>query len=345
MNKKLIALFISTGLFILPITVLADFAPQSISMQPTCINITQNLKMGSYSDLSIKVEILNLQLALVSEGFFIDISELGTFGQSTKTVVKAFQEKYSQDILAPFGLTQGTGYVGTNTRLKLQALYGCRVNTFNYNGQVNLAITNLILDNNGVTATFCNNGKNDIPEAPFRIRLNGINRDFEELAVQKAGVCVTDNWLYSTWGLSFDPGSTFTAVAIIDPYNFYKQSQIQLPSSASTVITVPALSGAHLSVRSVLLKTTGLQATFCNLGTQDLASFPIQIIVNGTSKTFDISEVYSAGKCVSKTWTYDNWGITHIKGTSYSAMVTVDPNNIYKETNEFDNVASVIGTP
>ncbi len=346
MNKKLIALFTSAILLGLPVATLADTTAMSTLSQTGCINLTTNLRMGSLSNPSVKLQVLNLQLALANEGLTVDATETGTFGQSTKMAVKAFQEKYKDDVLAPFGYKKGTGNVGVLTRLKLQALYGCRTNTMmQSNVSANLSVTNLILDNNGVTAIFCNKGKNDLTTAPFRIRLNGINRDFEEIGAQKAGACTTDTWGYATWGLSYDPGSTFTAVAIIDPFSVYKSGQLQFPSSVGTTITVPALPGIHLSVRSILLKTNGLQATFCNLGTQVLTSFPVQITVNGTAKTFDVSEVYAPGKCIPKTYTYDNWGITYAPATSYSAIVTVDPKNIYNETNEFDNVASVIGTP
>jgi hypothetical protein len=68
-----------------------------------------------------------LQAAMQKSGYIIDSSEVAStlFGTSTKDAVIKFQQKYSSEILSPYGYTSGTGIVGLMTRTKLNNLYGC----------------------------------------------------------------------------------------------------------------------------------------------------------------------------------------------------------------------------
>lgn len=321
---------------------------QASTAAPSCINFDTNLRPGAdVSNANVKSAVANLQQALAKEGMAVDATEAGSFGGSTRQAVKAFQEKYKSDVLAPFGLSVGTGYVGTITRLKLQALYGCRATSITSNPTVavNLSVPSLALDSNGVTATFCNNGKADLASAPFRIRLNGINRDFEIIGAQKAGACDTETIGYGTWGLSYNQGNTYTAVSIIDPNGIYKTSSNTLPLNQTATLTVPALLGVHLSVRSIIPKTSGVQSTLCNLGTIDLRAFPVRVTINGNSKVVDVPEAYGAGKCATVNWNYADYNLTYTPNTVYTVTVTTDPNNLYNEVNELDNTATVVGTP
>lgn len=71
-------------------------------------------------------EVLVLQTALEKEGISIGRDKKGYFGVDTALAVKRFQEKYYSEILTPFGLSHGTGFVGKLTRNKLNKLYGCK---------------------------------------------------------------------------------------------------------------------------------------------------------------------------------------------------------------------------
>jgi peptidoglycan hydrolase-like protein with peptidoglycan-binding domain len=83
-----------------------------------CHDFNTNLRIGDSGP-----EVTALQNALQKEGFLTEIS--GEFDEKTASAVVAFQEKYKGDILSPWGLEHGTGYVGKTTRVKLNALYGC----------------------------------------------------------------------------------------------------------------------------------------------------------------------------------------------------------------------------
>lgn len=81
-------------------------------------NLTKN---NSYDS-----DVENLQKILVEENCMTE-SEIGQwwgfFGNKTLNGVIKFQEKYSNEILKPVGLTKGTGYVGNSTRAFLNNKY------------------------------------------------------------------------------------------------------------------------------------------------------------------------------------------------------------------------------
>jgi hypothetical protein len=89
-----------------------------------CHNFNTNLRYGD-----VGAEIDALQIVLEREGFY-EIDNVGTgdlprFDERVASAVVGFQQKYASEILTPWRLKYGTGFVGTSTRAKLNKLYGC----------------------------------------------------------------------------------------------------------------------------------------------------------------------------------------------------------------------------
>jgi len=86
-----------------------------------CYNFNTNLKI-----LDKGLDVSALQTALSQEGLY-EQKITGEFDQYTFSSVIRFQEKYKKEVLSPTRLVRGNGFVGANTRIKLNKLYGCVV--------------------------------------------------------------------------------------------------------------------------------------------------------------------------------------------------------------------------
>ncbi|MDO8564971.1 MAG: hypothetical protein Q7R88_03180 [bacterium] len=69
-------------------------------------------------------QVLRLQVFLKTVAG-IDTPVTGIFDAQTEAAVRIFQARYPADILAPWGLTEPTGFVGVTTKRKINELLGC----------------------------------------------------------------------------------------------------------------------------------------------------------------------------------------------------------------------------
>ncbi|HEY4486463.1 MAG TPA: hypothetical protein VJB70_01885, partial [Candidatus Paceibacterota bacterium] len=87
----------------------------------------RNLTVGASGDDVMKLQkFLNssADTMVASSGAGSAGNETSTFGPATKAAVVKFQNKYASEVLAPVGLSAGTGYLGAASRVKLNALCG-----------------------------------------------------------------------------------------------------------------------------------------------------------------------------------------------------------------------------
>jgi peptidoglycan hydrolase-like protein with peptidoglycan-binding domain len=85
------------------------------------LTFTTDLKYNQRGD-----DVRYLQIFLKAQGpeIYPEGIVSGWFGPQTKDAVIRFQEKYASNILAPWGLINGTGFVGKTTRDKINEILG-----------------------------------------------------------------------------------------------------------------------------------------------------------------------------------------------------------------------------
>jgi len=96
-------------------------APAAVAA--TC-NFTRNLKVGATG-----ADVMDLQKVLNAKGYTVAATGVGSagmetqyYGPATAAAVSKMQEAFASEILAPLGLTKGTGIFGAATRAKANTL-------------------------------------------------------------------------------------------------------------------------------------------------------------------------------------------------------------------------------
>jgi len=104
---------------------LAELQPPAVTYEgiPAGFSFEKNLTYGMRNN-----DVKYLQIILKSEvgppTYPEKVPATGYFGLITKNSVIKFQEKYASEILSPYGLNKGTGFVGGITRVKLNQFLG-----------------------------------------------------------------------------------------------------------------------------------------------------------------------------------------------------------------------------
>ncbi len=95
-----------------------------ITQTSSCFKFNKNLRVGDYG-----ADVATLASDLYEKGFLSDFNRQAAaveFDEKIAAAVVEFQEKYAAEILKPYGLKKGTGYVGPSTRAKLNKLFACQ---------------------------------------------------------------------------------------------------------------------------------------------------------------------------------------------------------------------------
>jgi peptidoglycan hydrolase-like protein with peptidoglycan-binding domain len=102
----------------------AILAARAAATKPAGGYLCKSIAADLYFGVENHSQVSCLQQVLKSQGSAVYPSGAvtGRFSIDTREAVARFQEKYASEILAPLGLKSGTGYVGSATRQKLNAL-------------------------------------------------------------------------------------------------------------------------------------------------------------------------------------------------------------------------------
>lgn len=135
---------------------------------PKNFTFNDNLKIGDTGeDVRVLQKILNSnpKTEVSSGGSGSKDKETLFFGALTKNAVIKFQELYASDILQPFGLKSGTGFVGTSTRSKLNSLIRLGNTSENISEMTSLSTsTASLVKNSRNSSTQTELGNNSISE-------------------------------------------------------------------------------------------------------------------------------------------------------------------------------------
>jgi hypothetical protein len=106
-----------------PVTLIQTSSPAVVSAPVVSGECNYLLEYLRYGRSNNPLEVIKLQGFLRNYEGFSNLQITGNFDEATLNAVNIFQERYSQDVLVPWGLESYTGYVYITTKKKINEIY------------------------------------------------------------------------------------------------------------------------------------------------------------------------------------------------------------------------------
>jgi hypothetical protein len=239
----------------------------------TITSFTRNLSQGmSGDDVKCLQIVLNssADTQVAASGVGSSGSETNYFGPLTKAAVIKFQEKYASEVLASWGLTSGTGFVGSTTRTKLDSLLAGGVGP---GGEVGTAATVSLAADTPAASQVALSAQ-DIPFTKVKFTAGATAYTITQLVVSRGGVSADadvasikiydgSTQLGSTQALNTTTHkATFTGLSWEIPAYGVKYLTIKASIAATNVATVGDSIRLNINVSSDITATAAPSGTF-----------------------------------------------------------------------------------
>lgn len=273
---------------------------------PAGFTFEKNLYYGmSNIDVKYLQIVLNSDSAtqLASSGAGSPGSETQYFGPLTKAAIVKFQEKYASEILASWGLTKGTGYVGSTTRAKLNSLLIAAGEQEEEEEEeeevVGEGLTVALADDNPASTVIVADSGGTTESAqsmiPF-LKVKLTNGDASDVKVTKIN--------FKRGGISADADTSqaylYEGETLLAEYSSYSSAVLTFSSSAG-LVTIPAGKSKTVTLKADLANNTasGKTIRFSIQAASDIVSdasavngtFPLTGNYMSTAQAADVGQL------------------------------------------------------
>ncbi len=272
---------------------LADMKGGSSATTGGTYNFTKNLKVGM-SDPEVK----DLQKFLNANGFAVSATGAGSagheteyFGSRTKAAVIAWQNANKEHVLAPVGLSAGTGYWGSSSRAYANSLGSSDTTT--------TGTTTTTPTGTGVTVSaaaqpangLAVQGASRVPFTKFTITNNsGSNQTINSVTVERGGLM--DDSVFSGVVLLDEDGTQLgNAQTLNSVHQATIGEAVTIPAGASRTFTVAGNMASSLGAKAGQVGTLSVVAV--NTSATVAGSLPITGAAHTINATLTIGSLTS----------------------------------------------------